>query len=272
MKLNRVLIVTKPRGEQRKRSPVAKSREIEAERAKALARIEHKLRGMGIAHTTVTRFAIPATRSFDLVISFGGDGTFLAAAHKAGCVPILGVNAAPDHSVGFYCAAAPNTFDRVLARIISGKMKLKQAPLIEARVDGRRLPCPALNDVLFAGSSPAETVRYRISANGRSEEQKSSGVWISSGPGSTAAIKSAGGRPMPMFSQRLQFLVREPCPRPGSRYRMARGVIAQGRAIEIESHMRTARAYIDGHWHACAVKQGSTISCRVSKKKLKIFI
>jgi NAD+ kinase len=48
-------------------------------------------------------------------------------------------------------------------------------------------------------------------------------VWVSTAAGSTAGIRSAGGRRMPISSRRLQYLVREPYTWPQRRYRLARG-------------------------------------------------
>ena len=258
MKLNRVLLIRKPYGAER--------------RDRALGKIKRTLGDMGIYLLAVSRFDIPRSRNFDLIITFGGDGTFLAAAHAADGIPVLGVNAAPDHSVGFFCAATPDTFDEVIAKIARGRMRPRRVPLIESSIGGRKLPRLALNDVLFAGGSPAETVRYTIAAGGRREEQKSSGVWISAGPGSTAAISSAGGKRLGIESRRLQFLVREPCPRPGSRYRMTRGVLSAGSKITIVPNMRTARVYIDGHWNDYPAKPGTKVTCKVAKQTLNIFI
>jgi len=270
MKLNRVLIITKPYAASGARR--TRSRLLGAAHRRLQRGMERAVEGMGLKLTVASRPNMPRARGFDLIVTFGGDGTFLAAAHIADGPPILGVNASPDHSVGFYCMARPQNFEKTLRRIAEGKIAPRQLPLIETRIGARALPCLALNDVLFAGTSPAETVRYELSAGGRREEQKSSGVWISSGPGSTAAIESAGGRPLGIFSRRLQFLVREPCVTPGSRYRMTRGVLRAGQAISLVSHMRTGRLYIDGHWHEYKAPEGARLACRVAKKTLKVFI
>ena len=46
----------------------------------------------------------PPARKPDLVVTIGGDGTLLAASHAIGDTPILGINSAPDFSVGFFCS------------------------------------------------------------------------------------------------------------------------------------------------------------------------
>ncbi|MBN1282661.1 MAG: NAD(+)/NADH kinase [Proteobacteria bacterium] len=270
MKLNRVLIVEKTAADERRSGRARRASASERERSFAL--VAGALSSRGIDFRVAPRFDIPRVRGFDLVVTFGGDGTFLAAAHEAKEVPLLGVNAAPDHSVGFFCAATPDSFGKALGLIVSGRAKPRRAPLIEVFCGRRALPCLALNDLLFAGSSPAETVRYTISAMGRRERQKSSGIWISSGPGSTAAIRSAGGRPLGTFSRRLQFVVREPAQDPGRRFALTRGVLPEGDSIAIVPEMRTARLYIDGHWHAYPVKAGARIVCRLSRRTLRIFL
>ena len=133
MKLNRVLIIEKTSADERRSGRARHA--TAAERRRSLRLVTRALDSRGIRFRRADRFAIPRVSGFDMVIAFGGDGTFLAAAHKAGEVPILGVNAAPDHSVGFFCAAKPATFDEVLETIISGRLKLRMAPLIEAALE-----------------------------------------------------------------------------------------------------------------------------------------
>ena len=59
----------------------------------------------------------------DLIITIGGDGTFLRASHcvetaaDGGSVPMLGINSAPRSSVGFFCAATADDFPAALATL-----------------------------------------------------------------------------------------------------------------------------------------------------------
>ena len=72
------------------------------------------------------------TSDAELVIAVGGDGTLLAASHNVDDIPILGVNSAPKHSVGFFCAATRKDFRRYLDQALSGKLR---------KVSLRACPC-----------------------------------------------------------------------------------------------------------------------------------
>jgi NAD+ kinase len=85
--------------------------------------------------------------------------------------------------------------------------------------------------------------RYRLSVDGREEAQRSSGLWIATAAGSTAGIRSAGGRRMPLTSRRIQFLVREPYTWPARRYALPRGFGTRFRIVPLGAD---ASLWIDG--------------------------
>ena len=277
MELNRVVVVVRPVPRKVPGCTCIKAKggrdlNLRREHARSVKRILKELDGLGIAYHIVGRYSLRGAAKADLIISVGGDGTFLAAAHRAEGTPLLGVNPDPKVSVGFFCIARAPSFKRILAQVISGKIKPVNAPLIETRIGSRKLPILALNDVLFAGRSPAETVRYCLRVKGKREDQKSSGVWIAAGPGSTAAISSAGGRRQPITSRKLQYLVREPYPVPGRKYRYTKGILGVDESVSITSSMGRGTLYIDGHRHPVPVPWKSKVTCRISSKSLKIFI
>lgn len=274
MKLNRVLIVFKShiggfRSDSTSPHNLKRWQQIH-KRSHSL--LEKNLRNLSIDYKTIDRKELSTNYDCDLIIALGGDGTVLAAAHAAGNVPILGVNSMPGHSVGFFCAATATGFPAIMNKIAQDKIISSKLPLLEAHIGNKFIPVNALNEVLFTGTSPAEMLRYRITIKGQHEEQRSSGVWIAAGPGSTAAILAAGGRRMPITSSRLQYLVREPHKVTSHRYRFTKGILPNGSKISLIPHPGEATVYIDGASNSFHVPANTNLTVKVSEKTLSIFL
>jgi len=88
----------------------------------------------------------------DLVVSVGGDGTFLFAARGAGGTPIMGVNLG---EVGFLNATAPEDAVEVVRRVVErhaeGDAAVAEMPRVRAAGDDWELPA-ALNEVVVMGA------------------------------------------------------------------------------------------------------------------------
>jgi NAD+ kinase len=110
--------------------------------------------------------------------------------------------------------------------------------------------------------------RERIVAD---EEQKSSGVWIGPAAGSTAAQRSAGGRVLPLSSQKIQYVVREPYQANGHSLRMALGLVQEDQALVIKSKMRQARVFLDGDHIVHEVTIGDLLVLRRSEEPLVVL-
>lgn len=274
MKLNRVLIAYKRLDEIKRH--VTKKRLRYFERMTrlhedALKMVKARLDSLGMSYEILdARFSKKATKG-DLIISIGGDGTFLSSCHIAGNIPILGINTMPYHSVGFFCFADMDNYEDVLLNIRDDKITPKVLPTIETRIDSKVLPYNAVNDVLFARATPAEVTRYELKIGNRSEMQKSSGIWISTGAGSTGGILSAGGTKLSVTSKRLQYRVREPFAHRTSKYRMLHGILKTNESIEI-SPTRDAAIYIDGPDTVFSVKEGQILKLRISDKTISVFM
>lgn len=277
MKLNKVLIVFKHRvsGTAAKKTSCLLGSSYSArqkEHDRAIAHAIETFSRVGIKYDVIDRDNLKHGISTDLIIAIGGDGTFLSAAHRAGKVPIVGLNSTPKFSVGFFCAAITHNFKKIIDGIINDTVTLRELPLISAKFDSSELPHLALNDILFAASSPAETARYIITVQGEKESQKTSGIWIAAGPGSTAALLAAGGKTQPIDSKRLQYVVREPCHWPGKRYKLTGGILKEGKKVEITSRMRDAVVFVDGPRLAYPIPMGAKLTVEISKNTLKVFL
>jgi NAD+ kinase len=107
---------------------------------------------------------------------------------------------------------------------------------------------PVLNDFLFTAANPAETSRYRITLGPDFEVQKSSGIWVATAAGSTAAISAAGGAVFPIDETGFQYMVREPFAAPGKRFKLVGGSFyLEQQKFELENLVDQGILALDGH-------------------------
>jgi NAD+ kinase len=225
--------------------PADRDRLIKAdqENRRALGDLTAHLARQGIASDAVSRGTLAARRRYDLVISLGGDGTFFAAARYLKDTPILGINSDPANSLGLWTCSDRASFREPLERALAGKLRACRVHRLSVEINGKPAREQAFNDVLIAHKNPAAMTRYRLQIGSLAEEQRSSGLWISTAAGSTAGIRSAGGRRMPISSKRLQYLVREPYTWPERDYRFARGFVS---GLELQTLTVGLGLWIDG--------------------------
>ena len=131
----------------------------------------------------------------DLVLSMGGDGTFLSAAHIVSDIglPILGVNFG---RIGFLCENRP---DAVLKALMEGNFNIAYRTVLNATLKGpearRRigmLPY-SLNEVAIHRKG-ASVLGIRVAVNGETlPTYWADGLIVSTSSGSTAYSLSAGG-------------------------------------------------------------------------------
>lgn len=130
-----------------------------------------------------------------LVISIGGDGTFLRAARWVGRreIPILGVNTG---HLGFLASCGMGELPEMLDYICRGEVVIERRMLL--KVESKDMPentWPyALNDVSILKEDSASMISVKALINGRDlAEYRSDGLVVSTPTGSTAYNLSAGG-------------------------------------------------------------------------------
>jgi NAD+ kinase len=224
--------------------------------AQAIARVRETINSLGFEASYVYRADHESGREYDLVVSVGGDGTLLDVSHCVRKTPMLGVNSSPDMSVGHFCATDADGFEATLNRWVSGDIFIARLNRLQVSVNGKQIPTPVLNEMLYAHTVPGGVSRYVLRCGNVEEVQKSSGIWIATAAGSTAAIRSAGGTIMEAEDTRLQYIVREPYQWAGT-YSLLQGMSEV--PLEIMSKMRTAALYLDGHRHQIEISLGSRV-------------
>jgi len=240
-----------------------------SEHARSAEIVEDVLKSSGVAYQVVSNLGRRVAAHVDLVVTVGGDGTFLRASHSLGAqstTPLLGVNSAASTSVGYFCAATADEFAALFHDVCTGKVTTRGLWRMQVLLNEKPVPDLALNDVLLAHRSPAETSRYSVAWDGLMQEQKSSGIWISTAAGSTAAIRSAGGELLQLDARVMQFRVRELMPWSVQGPPLVGGRVAQ--RLVVTSRMSRGMVYIDGGHHRFGFGFGDRLEFRLSARPM----
>jgi NAD+ kinase len=129
-------------------------------------------------------------------IVVGGDGTMLGVARQLARyeVALIGIN---QGRLGFMTDIPIERMLPALGEILSGKAKIEERTLLEARVlrEGLEIHCSvAVNDVVVARGTGAGMAELKVTVDGAfMYNQRSDGLIVSTPTGSTAYSLSAGG-------------------------------------------------------------------------------
>lgn len=237
----------------------------------SLVAVQRSLEGQGIRCRRLLRGRSFDERAYDLIVSVGGDGTFLEAARQVRTRLLIGVNSDTSHSVGRFCYCDAAGFEGALERVLRGKAPIRAVRRLEVRIDGRKVLSPVLNDILVGHAVPAAMSHYVVTLGRTRERQRSSGVWICTAAGSTGACRSAGGRVLPVHSPVVQYVPRELFEGHGVRYRLRGGALPRDLSgLVIESQMEEGRIYADGAHRSTPFRFGSRLTLRSVPTPLRI--
>jgi len=127
----------------------------------------------------------------DMVITFGGDGTLLGAAHLliGTDVPIMGVNVG---KLGFLAEFPVTALEESLMQILKGNYRVVDRSTLTVTVNG--VTGYALNEVLIDQASESRLLELRASVNEHHvADYRADGVMVTTPTGSTAYSLAAGG-------------------------------------------------------------------------------
>jgi NAD+ kinase len=192
------------------------------------------------------------------VISFGGDGSLLAAERKFPGVPKIPVRETPSHG---NCASYNlRNLGGVLDRVKSGRHAVKEYEKVEAVL--RRKRVAGMNEVLVRNRNPCKSLRFSVRANGRwIENLIGDGVLVATPFGSTAYYASMGHAP---FARGLMLAfnntrgMRKPLPLEG--------------AARVEVHRERAFLAVDNDPRLLSVGPGDVVEIRKSEKKARLVV
>ncbi|MBN2042575.1 MAG: NAD(+)/NADH kinase [Candidatus Aenigmarchaeota archaeon] len=182
------------------------------------------------------------TKDVGLAVLIGGDGTFLKYQWRFRC-PVMGVN--PGSSVGFYMTSGPKDFKRNLILAINGEEGkdyfIHEMTRLETSVNGKTVKPLALNDVLVSAIYTRRILDSEIRVNGKTTNERGSGILVYTPTGSNAFAHSAGAKRMKWNS--IGFGVMETAPFTG---RLKEGEILTDKEVTIRCLNREGELCIDG--------------------------
>jgi NAD+ kinase len=172
--------------------------------AELAERIEAALRDRGTEAVCSTAQDMGAADCFshdlEMLISLGGDGTMLRAAHlvAAAGTPILGIHMG---RLGFLAEVRHAEWEQSLDRVLSQKYWLEQRSMLCCllrRGDAERGPWDALNEVVIGRGGISHVVRLATYVDqGYFTTYVADGLIAATATGSTAYALSAGGPILP---------------------------------------------------------------------------
>lgn len=206
----------------------------------------------------------------DLIVTVGGDGTVLAVSGMVNHLPILAVNSDPTRSVGNYTRCIRDNFEHTLDAFFKGNTAIEEIPRLQLEIEGDRQHYPILNDCLFTNQNPAAMTKYTIEVGDEQERHYSSGVWISTGAGSTGAIHSAGMKSVDAHQAALLYKVREPFTRHG-KIELTQGCQLPPQGLSLTPGLPGIQIFIDGAHQSKPIPPGTRIHFSAYSHPLKLI-
>ena len=203
-----------------------------------------------------------------LVVTLGGDGTFLAGARLAAPrgIPILGVNLG---RLGFLTELESDQLEDGLARFLEGAYRLEERTILQvALIHGGKTVSKSigLNEVVVDHSGEARMLRVEIDVGGQAVGViDADGVMVATATGSTAYALASGG---PILEPTLRDLVLVPMSPFALTVRPI--VFPPGQDITLSVIRGPAEMRVDGSRRRRAVETGDKVRCGSHPRRLKV--
>lgn len=203
-----------------------------------------------------------------LVVTLGGDGTFLAGARLAAPrgIPVLGVNLG---RLGFLTELESEQVEDGLTRFFDGAHRIEERTMLQVaqRRAGKLLVrAIGLNEVVVQRSGEALMLRIEIDVGGQAVGViDADGVMVSTATGSTAYALASGG---PILEPTLRDLVLVPMNPFALTVRPI--VFPPGQDITLAVVRGHGEMRVDGARRGRAVETGDTLRCGSHPRRLKV--
>jgi NAD+ kinase len=237
-------------------------------------RAQQLLAGRGLESFTTGRedpVAAVAARlqKTELMLTLGGDGTFLAGARMSAPrgIPLLGVNLG---RLGFLTELEENQLESGLARYLEGHYRIEERTMLQVQLQrGARNVARTigLNEVVVNRAEEARMLRVEIEVGGQAVGViDADGVIVATATGSTAYALATGG---PILEPNLRDLLLVPMNPFALTVRPI--VFPPGQDIVLSIARGPAEMRVDGGRRGRAVATGDTVRVGPHPRRLKVI-
>jgi NAD+ kinase len=233
-----------------------------------VARAIDALQREGVEGVEMHRDTAAELKGADLVLTLGGDGTFLAGARLAAPkgIPVLGINLG---RLGFLTELEHDELETGLRRFLEGDYRLEERTMLRVALlrDGRSMTRSiGLNEVVVDHSGESRIIRLEIDVGGqRVGVIDADGAIVATASGSTAYALASGG---PILEPTLRDLVLVPLSPFALTVRPI--VFAPGQDITIRVLRGPAEMRVDGARRGRTVAPGDLVRCGSHSQLLKV--
>ena len=234
----------------------------------AVEKVMGTLHGKGIEAFEMHRDIDEEVKGADLIVTLGGDGTFLAGARLAAPngIPILGVNLG---RLGFLTELESDELEHGLQRFIDGEYRLEERTMLQVTLLGeghRAIKAIGLNEVVVDHSGENRILRLEIDVGGQAVGViDADGAIVATASGSTAYALASGG---PILEPTLEDLLLVPLSPFALTVRPI--VFAPHQDVTIKVVRGPAEMRVDGMRHSHLVSTGESVRCGAHPRRLKV--
>lgn len=228
----------------------------------------HRLEHLGVQAVEMHRDTPADLEGADLVLTLGGDGTFLAGARLAAPqgIPILGVNLG---RLGFLTELEADDLEDGLRRFLGGDFRIEERTMLQVTLSSGtavRDRSIGLNEVVVDHSGEARLLRLEIDVGGQAVGViDADGAIVATATGSTAYALASGG---PILEPSLRDLILVPMNPFALTVRPI--VFAPGQDVKLRVVRGPAEMYVDGAHESMSVATGDVIRCAAYERQLGV--
>jgi NAD+ kinase len=227
-----------------------------------------QLQAKSVEAVEMHRDAAADLKGADLILTLGGDGTFLAGARLAAPkgIPVLGVNLG---RLGFLTELEHDQLEEGFRRYLANDFRIEERNMLQVTVSraGRAVArAIGLNEVVVDHSGEARILRLEIDVGGqRVGVIDADGAIVATASGSTAYALASGG---PILEPTLRDLVLVPMSPFALTVRPI--VFAPGQDITLRVVRGPAEMRVDGGRRGRTVAAGDVVRCGSYERPLKV--